>query len=75
MSSIFGGDEPAPQAPQEDPAVVRARQLAEARAQADRIKATQGQLKVETETRQADVTGSRSLLGPMGTLSTRLGAG
>jgi hypothetical protein len=55
--------------------VVRQRQIAEARAEAERIKATQSQLKVETEQRQADVTGARSLLGPLGTLTTRLGAG
>lgn len=73
MSSIFGGD--TPEAPKEDPNVVRARQMAEARAEAERIKSLQGNLKVQTETRQAGVTGASSLLGPLGTLTTRLGAG
>jgi hypothetical protein len=73
MSSIFGGDEP--EAPKEDPNVVRQRQIAEARAEAERIKSTQGQLKVETEKSQIAQMGASSLLGPLGTLTTRLGAG
>lgn len=55
--------------------MVLARQKAEARAQAEAIKSLQGNLKVQTETRQAGLTGASSLLGPLGTLTTRLGAG
>jgi hypothetical protein len=57
--------------------VTRARQLAEARAEAERVKSSQAQLTVQTEQRQADQYGARSLLGPLGGagLTTRLGAG
>lgn len=72
FKSIFGGDE---DKPKEDPSVTLQRQLAEQRAQADRIRSAQSQLSVETETKRSDELGARSLLGPMGVLTTRLGAG
>jgi len=75
MGSLFGGDEDVPQIPQEDPAVARARALAEARAEQERIKATQAQLAVETDRNKSGETGARSLLGSFAQLSQRLGAG
>lgn len=74
MGSLFGDDEPPPP-PQEDPAVTQQRRLAEARAEQERVRSQQDELRVQTETRQASEFGSRSLLGSLGTLTTRLGAG
>jgi hypothetical protein len=62
-------------APPEDPSVAKARQQAEARAAVERVTSLQRQLRTETEGREKDIYGSRSLLGNLGTLSTRLGAG
>lgn len=80
---LFGSDDEQPQlptnvtvqAPPEDPGVARARQQAEARAAVERVTSLQRQLRTETEGREKDIYGSRSLLGSLGTLSTRLGAG
>jgi hypothetical protein len=81
---LFGDDDNstqiiqgAPQitAPTEDPGVARARQQAEARAAVERVTALQRQLKTETEGSQKDIFGSKSLLGNLGQVSQRLGAG
>ena len=70
-----GGGTTIVQAAPEDPGVARARQQAEARAAVERVTSLQRQLKTETEGRERDIYGARSLLGNLGTLSTRLGAG
>jgi hypothetical protein len=54
-----------PSTPQEDPAVKAARDAEAARALADRTKATQNQLRLETQQRSTGF-GARSLLGVLG---------
>lgn len=65
----------APATPKEDPAVKAQRDAAEARAQAERVRAIQDQLVAETAIRRR-TSGMSSLLGSYGTSSTSLlGAG
>lgn len=74
FDSLFGGGDNKGPSPEEQAAATQ-RQLAEQRAQADRIRSAQSQLTVETESNRSDELGARSLLGPLGALTTRLGAG
>jgi hypothetical protein len=73
-AQIIGGSNPV-QAPAEDPGVVKARQQAEARAAVERVTSLQRQLKTETENKSKDIYGAKSLLGNLGQVSQRLGAG
>lgn len=73
MSKLF--KTPKPQ--QEDPEVTRLRNQEQARAEADRLKATQAQLGIETTLRNR-TSGLRSLLGPLAggnRIRSLLGAG
>jgi hypothetical protein len=61
--------------PQEDPEVARLRELEQQRAEADRIKATQDQLRVETQlTNNQGIASLRGLSRRRG-LTSLLGAG
>lgn len=65
-----------PSAPKEDPATVAARNSAEARAKAERERAIQDQLRLETDQRRRG-SGMQSLIGSyrIGGASRPLGAG
>ena len=73
VTQFIGASNPV-QAQAEDPSVARARQQAEARAAVERVTALQRQLKTETESNKGGF-GSKSLLGNLGQVSQRLGAG
>jgi len=72
MAKLFKGPDP----PQEDPEIVALRKQEQARAEADKTRATQEQLTLETRMR-GRLGGIRSLLGPLGGARIRslLGAG
>ena len=60
------GDLFAPEIEEEDPEIGRLRDEEEGRAEADRLRATQDQLRTETRTRSSGRFGLRSLLGGFG---------
>lgn len=55
---------PTPQAPQEDPEIKAERERMRQRAEEDKIRATQAQLKLETQSREQNV-GIASLFGSL----------
>jgi hypothetical protein len=69
MASLFK-----PDVPQQDPAVAKQQQDEQDRALAARTRATQDQLRLETNLRSR-TSGARSLLGSFGSFNNTLGSG